>query len=145
MTLADIGNLLIAAIIGFIGGFLTRWPLDKLAERRALLKDMSGRYIVNAQANLNQQGNEFWRLGMLQKVGAAELSACELSRLCRRVVAHGLKDPRQREISTVFKDHRHSLRGLLRWASQESIDLSDGSAVLRRHAEEMDAQSSGKA
>jgi len=145
MTLADIGNLLIAAIIGFIGGFFTRWPLDKLAERRALLKDMSGRYIVNAQANLNQQGNEFWRLGMLQKVGAAELSACELSRLCRRVVAHGLKDPRQREISTVFKDHRHSLRGLLRWASQESIDLSDGSAVLRRHAEEMDAQSSGKA
>ena len=145
MTLADIGNLLIAAIIGFIGGFLTRWPLDKLAERRALLKDMSGRYIVNAQANLNQQGNEFWRLGMLQKVGAAELSACELSRLCRRVVAHGLKDRQQREISTVFKDHRHSLRGLLRWASQESIDLSDGSAVLRRHAEEMDAQSSGKA
>ncbi len=145
MTLADIGNLLIAAIIGFIGGFFTRWPLDKLAERRALLKDMGGRYIVNAQANLNQQGNEFWRLGMLQKVGAAELSACELSRLCRRVVAHGLKDPRQREISTVFKDHRHSLRGLLRWASQESIDLSDGSAVLRRHAEEMDAQSSGKA
>ncbi len=145
MTLADIGNLLIAAIIGFIGGFLTRWPLDKLAERRPLLKDMSGRYIVNAQANLNQQGNEFWRLGMLQKVGAAELSACELSRLCRRVVAHGLKDRRQREISTVFKDHRHSLRGLLRWASHESIDLSDGSAVLRRHAEEMDAQSSGKA
>ena len=145
MTLADIGNLLIAAIIGFIGGFFTRWPLDKLAERRALLKDMSGRYIVNAQANLNQQGNEFWRLGMLQKVGAAELSACELSPLCRRVVAHGLKDRRQREISTVFKDHRHSLRGLLRWASQESIDLSDGSAVLRRHAEEMDAQSSGKA
>jgi len=145
MTLADIGNLLIAAIIGFIGGFFTRWPLDKLAERRALLKDMGGRYIVNAQANLNQQGNEFWRLGMLQKVGAAELSACELSRLCRRVVAHGLKDRRQREISTVFKDHRHPLRGLLRWASQESIDLSDGSAVLRRHAEEMDAQSSGKA
>ena len=145
MTLADIGNLLIAAIIGFIGGFFTRWPLDKLAERRALLKDMGGRYIVNAQANLNQQGNEFWRLGMLQKVGAAELSACELSRLCRRVVAHGLKDPRQREISTVFKDHRHSLRGLLRWASQENIDLTDGSAVLRRHAEEMDAQSSGKA
>ncbi len=145
MTLADIGNLLIAAIIGFIGGFFTRWPLDKLAERRALLKDMGGRYIVNAQANLNQQGNEFWRLGMLQKVGAAELSACELSRLCRQVVAHGLKDRRQREISTVFKDHRHSLRGLLRWASQESIDLSDGSAVLRRHAEEMDAQSSGKA
>src|SRR5206468_9964986 len=107
MTLADIGNLLIAAIIGFIRGFFTHWPLDKLAERRALLKDMDGRYIVNAQANLNQQGNEFWRLGMLQKVGAAELSACESSRLCRRVVAHGLQDRRQRELSTAFTDHRH--------------------------------------
>src|SRR5206468_12576175 len=133
MTLADIGNLLIAAIIGFIGGFFTHWPLDKLAERRALLKDMGGRYIVNAQANSNQQGDEFWRLGMLQKVGAAELSACELSRVCRRIVAHGLQDPRQREISTVFKDRRHTLRGLLRWASQESIDLSDGSIVMQRH------------
>src|SRR5439155_19459255 len=118
----DIGNLLIAAIIGFIGGFFTRWPLDKLAERRALLKDMGGRYIVNAQANLNQQGNEFWRLGMLQKMGAAELSACELSRLCRRFVAHELIDRRQGELSTVFKDHRHSLRGLLRWVYQVNID-----------------------
>ena len=145
MTLADIGNLLIAAIIGFIVGFFTRWPLDKLAERRALLKSMGDRYIGNAQADSNQQDDEFWRLGMLQKVGAAELSACELSRVCRRITAHGLRDPRHREISTVFKDRRRSLAGLLRWASQESIDLSDGSAVLRRHAEEMDAQSSGKA
>jgi len=138
VTLADLAKLL----IGFIVGFFTRWPLDKLAERRALLKSMGDHYIANAQANSNQQVEEFWRLGTLQEVGAAELSACELSRVCRRIVAHGLQDPRQREISTVFKDRRHSLRGLLRWASQESIDLSDGSAVLQRHAEEVDAQSS---
>ena len=139
----------IAAIVGagfgFIGGFFTRWRLDKLGERRALLKSMGDHYIANAQANSNRQSDEFWRLGMLQKVGAAQLSARELSRLCRRIVAHGLQDPRQREISTVFKDRRHSLRGLLNWAAQESIDLSDGSAVLRRHAEEMDAQPSNKA
>jgi len=142
ITLADLAKLLIGAIIGFFAGFFTRWPLDKLAERRALLKSMGDRYITSAQADSNQQGDEFWRLGMLQKVGAAELTACELSRLCRRILAHGLQDPRHREISTVFKDRRHSLRGLLRWASQESIDLSDGFTVLRRHAEEVDAQSS---
>jgi hypothetical protein len=34
---------------------------------------MRDRYIANAQANLVLQTDEFWRLGMLQKVGAAEL------------------------------------------------------------------------
>ena len=136
MTLADLAKLLIGAVIGFLGGFFTRWPLDKLAERRALLKSIGDRYIANAQANSNQQGDEFWRLGMLQKLGAAELSACELSRICRRIVAHGLQDPRQRKMSTVFKDRRRSLRGLLHCAAQESIDLSDESAVMRRHVEE---------
>jgi hypothetical protein len=121
---------IVGAGVGFIGGFFTRWRLDKLAERRALLKDMGDRYIANAQANPNLQTDEFWRLGMLQKVGAAELSDAKLSRLCRRIVNHGLQDPRHREVSTVFKDDRRSLRGLLRWASQESLDLSDESAVL---------------
>jgi hypothetical protein len=77
---------IVGASVGFIGGFFTRWRLDKLAERRALLKSMGDHYIANTQADSNQQGNEFWRLGMLQKVGAAELSARELSRLCRRIV-----------------------------------------------------------
>ena len=102
MTLANLVNLLIGAIIGFIGGFFTRWPLDKLAERRALLKSMGDRYIASAQEASNKQDDEFWRLGMLQKAGAAELSAYELSRLCRRITAHGLLDPEHREISTVF-------------------------------------------
>src|SRR5207244_2242944 len=101
LTLADLAKLLIGAIIGFFVGFFTRWPLDKLEERRALLKSMGDRYIRDAQANSNQQGDEFWRLGMLQKVGAAELRACELSRLCRRIVNHGLQDPRHRKMSTV--------------------------------------------
>ena len=140
MTLADLAKLFIGAIIGFIVGFFTRWPLDKLAERRALLKSMGDRYIANAQADSNQQDDEFWRLGMLQKVGAAELSACELSRVCRRMTAHGLRDPRHLEISTVFKDHRESLSGLLRWASKKGIDLSDALAVMRLRAEELDRQ-----
>ena len=101
---------------------------------------MLDRYIANAQANLVLQTDEFWRLGMLQKVGAAELSERELSRLCRLIVNYGLQDPRHRETSTVFKDHRESLSGLLRWASREGIDLSDALAVMRRQAEEPDRQ-----
>jgi hypothetical protein len=142
-TLGDLSRLLIAGIIGFAVGIFTRWPLEKLSERRALLKTMGDRYIADAQANMGQQGDELWRLGMLQKVGAAGLNARALSCLCDRIVSHGLRDPRHREISTVFKDRRRSLRELLRWASQESIDLSDGSALLRRHAEEIDDARSG--
>jgi hypothetical protein len=137
MNLGDLANVLLGGVIGYI--------VRLFEERRAELRRLGDRYIENAQANPNLQTDEFWRLGMLQKVGAAELSEGKLSRLCRRIVAHGLQDPRHREVSTVFKDHRRSLRGLLRWASQESIDLSDGSALLRRHAEEMDAHSSNKA
>jgi len=101
---------------------------------------MLDRYIANARANLVLQTDEFWRLGMLQKVGAAELNERELSRLCRRIVDYGLQDPRHREISTVFKDHRESLSGLLRWASKEGIDLSDALAVMRQQAQELDRQ-----
>lgn len=96
---------------------------------------MLDRYITNAQANLVLQTDEFWRLGMLQKIGAAEINERELSRLCRRIVSYGLQDPRHREVSTVFKDHRESLSGLLRWASRHGIDLSDALAVMRRQAE----------
>jgi hypothetical protein len=101
---------------------------------------MGDDYIAAAQANREQQEDEFWRLGRLQAVGAAGLNACELSRLCNRIISHGLRDPRHREISTVFTDRRRSLRGLLRWGSQESVDLSDGHGLLRRHAEEVDAR-----
>jgi hypothetical protein len=138
-SLDDLSKLVIGGIIGFVVGIFTRWPLEKLAERRSLVKITGDRYIADAQADSSQQHDEFWRLGMLQKVGAAELSARELSRVCRRIVAHGLRDPRDRDISTVFVDRRRSLRGLLHWASQESFDLSDSSALLRRHAEEVDA------
>jgi hypothetical protein len=142
-TLGDLSKLLIGGVIGFVVGIFTRWPLEKLSERRALLKTMGDHYIADAQANMGRQDDEFWRLGMLQKVGAAALNSRALSRLCDRIVSHGLRDPRRREISMVFEDRRRSLRGLLRWASQEGIDLSDGSALLRRHTEELDAARSG--
>jgi hypothetical protein len=132
-------HLFIYVLLGCVIGYIVRL----LEERRAELKRMRrmlDRYIANAQANLVLQSDEFWRLGMLQKVGAAELNERELSLLCRRIVNYGLQDPRHRKISTVFKDHRESLSGLLRWASKEGIDLSDALAVMRRQAEELDRQ-----
>ena len=132
MKLGDLANVLLGGVIGYI--------VRLLEQRRAELRRMRDRYIANAQANLVLQTDEFWRLGMLQKVGAAELDERELSRLCRRIVNYGLQDPRHREISAVFKDHRESLSGLLRWASKEGIDLSDALAVMRLHAEELDRQ-----
>jgi hypothetical protein len=132
MNLGDLANILIGGVIGYI--------VRLFEERRAELRRMGDRYIQNAQASPNLQTDEFWRLGMLQKVGAAELSDRKLSRLCRRIVNHGLQDPQHREISIVFEDDRKSLSGLLRWASKVGIDLSDASAVMQRHAEELDRQ-----
>jgi hypothetical protein len=126
-------------LLGAVMGYIVRLLEERLTELRRIRR-MLDRYIANAQANLVLQTDEFWRLGMLQKVGAAELSERELSRLCRRIVNYGLQDPRNRETSTVFKDHRESLSGLLGWASREGIDLSDALAVMRRQAEEPDRQ-----
>ena len=120
-------------------GYIVRLLEERLTELRRIRRILD-RYIANAQANLVLQTDEFWRLGMLQKVGAAELNERELSRLCRQIVGYGLQDPRHRETSAVFKDHRESLSGLLRWASNEGIDLNDPLAVMRRQAEELDRQ-----
>ena len=127
-------------LLGAVIGYIVRLLEERLTELRRIRR-MGDRYIANAQANLVLQTDEFWRLGMLQKVGAAELNERELSRLCRRIVNYGLQDPRHREVSTVFKDHRESLSGLLRWASRQSIDMSNALAVMRRQAEELDGQS----
>ena len=132
-------HLFVCVLLGAVIGYIVRLLEERLTELRRMRR-MLDRYIANAQANLVLQTDEFWRLGMLQKVGAAELNERELSRLCRRIVNYGLQDPRHREISTVFKDHRESLCGLLRWASKEGIDLSDALAVMRRPAEELDRQ-----
>jgi len=131
----DAFHLIGSGIVGFIvGGFV-----GKFGERRTLVKDIGDRYIAAAQADPSHQDDEFQRLGTLQKSGAAQLNQRELSRVCRRIVAHGLRDPQQREISTVFTDERSSLHGLLHWAAQNSFDLSDSTALMRRHCEELDA------
>jgi hypothetical protein len=132
-------HFFVCVLLGCVIGYIVRLLEERCAELRRMRR-MRDLYIANAQENLVLQTHEFWRLGMLQKVGAAELNERELSRLCRRIVNYGLQDPRHREISTVFKDHRESLSGLLRWASKEGIDLSNALAVMRLHAEELDRQ-----
>jgi hypothetical protein len=121
-------------LLGAVVGYIVRLLEERLTESRRVRR-MLDRYIAYAKANLVLQTDEFWRLGMLQQVGAAELNERELSRLCRQIVNYGLQDPRHREVSTVFKDHRESLSGLLHWASRQGIDLSDALAVMRRQAE----------
>jgi hypothetical protein len=132
-------HFFVCVLLGCVIGYIVRLLEERCAELRRMRR-MRDLYIANAQENLVLQTHEFWRLGMLQKVGAAELNERELSRLCRRIVNYGLQDPRHREISTVFRDHRESLSGLLRWASKEGIDLSDALSVMRLHAEELDRQ-----
>lgn len=122
-------------LLGAVIGYIVRLLEERLIESRRMRR-MLDRYIANAQANIVLQTDEFWRLGMLQKVGAAEVNERDLSRLCRRIVDYGLQDPRHREISTVFKDHRESLSGLLSWACRHGIDLSDALAVMRPQADE---------
>ena len=141
---ASIWQLLLTsgAVGGFVGGVIGAlvgpWATHKFTrarERDAFVRSIADRYISSAQELPAKQG-EFWRLGKLQDLGAAELNQRELRHVCNRIVSRGLDDPRKREISTVFKDERADLLELLRWASRKSISLHDGDALLRIHLEE---------
>src|SRR5206468_11659958 len=112
---------------------------EKLAERRAFVQAVGDRYIEAAHADPRLQDDEFLRIGTLQSLGAAELGPFEFWRVCRRIVARGLRDPRQRKI-LIFSDYRRRIRPLLRWAARESVSLSDADALLQLRAEELDAQ-----
>ena len=73
--------------------------LEERGAELGRLRRMRDRYIANAQADVVLQTDEFWRLGMLQEIGAAELNERELPRLCHGIVNCGLQDLRHREIS----------------------------------------------
>jgi len=135
----DLTKLVLGGVIGFIVGIFTRWPLEKLAERRAFVQSVTDRYVEAARADSRLQDDEFSRIGSLQSVGAAELRPWEFSRVCRRIAARGFRDPRHRE-TPIFTDRRRHLRTLLRWAARESISLVEPDTLLRIAAEEADAQ-----
>jgi hypothetical protein len=139
----DVAKILLTGAIGFIGGILTHWPLEKFAEHRAFVRSISDRYIELAQKPEDEPftkswntKDEFWRIGTLQDLGAGALRPFEFRRVCDRIASRGLEDPRQREIY-VFEDDRRDLLTLLRWG--ESISLHNVERLMRIRAEEVDA------
>jgi hypothetical protein len=42
----DLTKLLIGGLIGFVVGIFSRWPLERLAERRAFVRRLTDSYIV---------------------------------------------------------------------------------------------------
>jgi hypothetical protein len=129
----------VGGIIGAIVGPLATHCYTRKRERDAFVHSISDRYIEvahEAERNKRIDLGEFWRIGKLQDLGAAELSRRELRRVCDRIVSRGLEDPRKREQSTVFKDKRRDLLTLMRWASDNGISLHEGKKLLRIASQE---------
>src|ERR1044071_9928536 len=134
------------AVGGFVGGIIGAvigsWATHcytRKRERDALVRSISDRYIEVAhptERNKRLDLGEFWRIGTLQDLGAAELSRSELHRVCDQIVSRGLNDPRRRKESTAFKDKRRDLLTLMRSASDKGISLHDGKKLLQTYLEE---------
>ena len=73
--------------------FLLGLATGKFAERRAQSARALERYILEAERQREAQNDAAFRMGLLQRCGASELSRRRLKKLAARVVAHGLKNP----------------------------------------------------
>jgi hypothetical protein len=122
----------IKILVTFLFGLVT----GKFAERRTQADRVLEQYILKADRQREAQNEAAFRMGLLQRSGAAQLSRRRLKKLAARVVAHGLKDPLVGY--GFFDDWRKDPYRLLRWANKEGIDLSDEKAILRRLAAEAD-------
>ncbi len=127
-------KLLATGLISLIIGIVLRG----IADRRALVHSVADRYLDTTRTNSQLQEDQYLRIAALQSAGAAELRPWEFSRLCRRIVARGFRDPG--EDLQLFSDRRRRVRKLLRWAAKESIIIDEGATLLRIAAEELDAQ-----
>jgi hypothetical protein len=130
----DLPKLLATGLISFIIGILLRG----IADRRALVQSVADRYLEAARSNSGLQEDQYLRIAALQSAGAAELRSWEFSRLRRRIVARGFRDPG--EDLPLFSDRRRRIRKLLRWASKRSIIIDQAETLLRIAVEESDAQ-----
>jgi hypothetical protein len=130
----DLPKLLATGLISFIIGILLRG----IADRRALVQSVADRYLEAARSNSELQEDQYLRIAALQSAGAAELRPWEFSRLRRRVVARGFRDPG--EDLPLFSDRRRRIRKLLRWASKRSIIIDHAETLLRIALQESDAQ-----
>jgi hypothetical protein len=129
-------KLLATGLISLIIGILLRG----IADRRALVQTIADRYLDAARTNSQLQEDQYLRIAALQSAGAAELRPWEFSRLRRRIVARGFRDPG--EDLPLFSDRRRRVRELLRWAARQSIIIDQAETLLRIAAEEHDAQAS---
>lgn len=127
-------KLLATGLISLIIGILLRG----IADRRALVQSVADHYLDAAHTNSQLQEDQYLRIASLQSAGAAELRPWEFSRLCRRIVARGFRDPG--EDLSLFSDRRRRVRKLLRWAAKRSIIIDHAHTLLRIAAEESDAR-----
>jgi len=130
----ELPKLLATGLISLIIGILLRG----IADRRALVQRVADRYFDAARTNSELQEDQYLRIAALQRAGAAELRPWEFSRLRRRIVARGFRDPG--EDLPLFSDRRRRARKLLRWASKRSIIMAQAETLLRIAAEESDAR-----
>ena len=121
----DWTTTLISLSGAFLVGVFTRWPMEKLAERRAFVRQVSDGYLNLARVWVADTDNQYWRFRTLQQQQAARLRWWELNRVCNQIVSAGFADPRHR-MNPVFRDRRRKLGPLLRWAGRNRVDLSDG-------------------
>ena len=121
-------KILVPFLLGLLAG--------SFKERRAQASRVLDRYLVEAERQPEAQNEAAFRMGLLQRSGAAELSGRRLAKLAARVVAHGLNNPLTGY--DFFSDWRKDPYRLLRWANDEGVDLSDEDAVLKRLAGEAD-------
>ncbi len=125
-------KMLVTFLLGIASGSLLTW----FAERRTRAVRVLERYLGGAEQQHERQISAAFRVGLLQRAGAAELSRRRLRKFAARVVAHGLADPLVGY--DFFSDWRREPYLLLRWANREGIDLSDEKAILLRLAGEAD-------
>jgi hypothetical protein len=124
----------IKMLVPFLLGLL----MGKFAERSTQATRALERYLAIAEEQPEAQNEAAFRMGLLQRCGAAELSRPRLKKLAGRVVAHGLNDPLTGY--DFFSDWRKDPYRLLRWANNKGINLSDEGAILRILAAEADAK-----
>jgi hypothetical protein len=115
-------KIALTAPLAFGGGYLTRLLLDKRGERRALVRVIADKYISGVSTAARSDESHF-RLGVLQRSGAALLTKREFASMVEIVVGHGCPDP--------TKNHELCidipLLDIIRAANAENVDI--GSAT----------------
>jgi len=122
----DFIKIPLTALLAFGGGFWTRFFLDRRSERRTLIRTVADKYIAGISTATRSEDSHF-RLGLLQRSGAALLTEQELASVVETVVGHGSPDP--------TKDHDLCLEAplldIIRSANAENVDIGSAEDYYR--------------